>query len=259
MNFNSVSFLVHDTTNTLTVIAEENARLSTDAVEFYVDWFELDYWHGFKAVSGALEFSSNTEPEANGIVRYRVENLRTDEIDVYKIYNGSIAAKLENGRISRTSSRDFEITFEDVVTQPSSYFALDNRAYQSVTRIVRAKPATLRDPANQADYIVISHRNFIESIQPLVEFRRSQGHSVIVVDMTTCMNSSITASLARLPSNTFYATPIQVGNNRLLPMSYSLAMRITIIREQLSNSGDLPTNPLDFLPSMSQQSTDGHR
>ena len=181
--FQQRQFLVHDVTNTLTVIAEENARLSTDAVEFYVDWFELDYWHGFKAVSGALEFSSNTEPEANGIVRYRVENLRTDEIDVYKIYNGSIVAKLENGRISRTSSHDFEITFEDVVTQPSSYFALDNRAYQSVTRIVQAKPATLRDPANQADYIVISHRNFIESIQPLVEFRRSQGHSVIVVDI----------------------------------------------------------------------------
>ena len=181
--FQQRQFLVHHTVNTLTVIAEDEPRLSTDEAAFYVDWFELDYWHGFKAVSGALEFNSNIEPEPRGTVRFRVENLRTDEVDVYKIHNGSIDAKLVNGRISRTSSNNFQITFEDVVTQPSSYFALDNRAYLNVTRIVQAKPATLRDPANQADYIVISHKDFIESIQPLVEFRRSQGHSVIVVDI----------------------------------------------------------------------------
>ena len=181
--FQQRQFLVHDSTNTLTVIAEDNSRLSTDEVEFYVDWFELDYWHSFKALSGALEFNSTTEPESNGIVRYRVENLRTDDIDIYKIHNGSIDAKLVNGRISRTSSLDFQVTFEDVVTQPSSYFVLDNRAYLSATRIVPAKPEELRDPANQADYIVISHKDFIESIQPLVEFRRSQGYSVAVVDI----------------------------------------------------------------------------
>ncbi len=182
-DFQQRQFLVHDTTNTLTVIAEDDPRLSTVNVEFYVDWFELDYWHGFKALSGALEFNSNTEPESSGIVRYRVENLRTDEIDIYKIHDGSIQSKLVNGRISRTSNNDFQITFEDTVTRASSYFALDNRAYLSVTRIVQAKPETLRDPANQADYIVISHKDFIESIQPLVEFRRSQGNSVMVVDI----------------------------------------------------------------------------
>lgn len=181
--FQQRQFLVHDTTNVLTVIAEENLRLSSDDVEFYVDWFELDYWHSFKALSGALEFNSTTEPASNGTVQYRIENLRTDEIDVYKIHNGSIVSKLVNGRISRRSSQNFQITFEDVVTQPSSYFVLDNRGYQSVTRIVPAKPAILRAPANQADYIVISHKDFIDSIQPLVEFRRSQGYSVIVADI----------------------------------------------------------------------------
>ncbi len=181
--FQQRQFLVHDVTNTLTVTAESNPRLSSNEIEFYVDWFEVDYWHSFKALSGALEFNSTTEPESNGIVRYRVENLRTDEVDVYKIHNGSIVEKLVNGRISRGSDQDFEITFEDMVTQPSNYFVLDDRAYSNVIRIAPAKPATLRDPANQADYVVISHNDFIDSIQPLVEFRRSQGHSVIVVDV----------------------------------------------------------------------------
>ena len=176
-------FLVHDTTNVLTVIAEDRPRVSSDEVEFYVDWFEIDYWHRFKALSGALEFSSTTEPESNGIVQYRVENLRSNEVDVYKIHNGSIVAKLVNGRVNRRSSQNFQIMFEDVVTQPSRYFVLDNRAYHSVMRIVPAKPAALRDPANQADYIVISHKDFIDSIQPLAEFRRSQGHTVTVVDI----------------------------------------------------------------------------
>ena len=181
--FQQRQFLLHDATNELTVIAEDNARLSSDKAEFYVDWFEVDYWHGFKALSGALEFNSTTEPESNGIVRYRVDNLRASEVDVYKIDNGSIVAKLVNGRIDGSSSPNFRITFEDMVTQPLSYFVLDDRAYHSVTRIVPAKPPTLRDPANQADYIVISHKDFINSIQPLVKFRRSQGYSVIVVDI----------------------------------------------------------------------------
>ena len=181
--FEQRQLLHHDVTNQLTVVAENHPRLSSDATDFYVDWFELDYWHTFKALSGALEFNSTTEPESEGVVRYRVENLRAPEIDVYKIHNGSVVAKLVNGDIYQGSNPNFRITFENKVTQPSSYFVLDNRGYRHVTKIDMARPATLRAPANQADYIVISHKNFIDSIQPLVEFRRSQGLSVTVVDI----------------------------------------------------------------------------
>ncbi len=181
--FQQRQFLLHDVTNGLTVVAEADPRLSSDEVEFYVDWFELDYWHSFRAESGALEFNSNTEPASSGTVQYRVENLRTSEIDAYEVQDGSIVAKLVNGRIAGRSSPNFRITIEDAVTQPSSYVVLDNRAYLNVSRIVPGKPATLRDPANQADYIMISHKDFLDSLQPLVEFRRSQGYSVIVVDI----------------------------------------------------------------------------
>ncbi|MDE0301351.1 MAG: C25 family cysteine peptidase [Candidatus Poribacteria bacterium] len=180
--FDQRRFLVHHTTNELTVIADPNPRVSTDGIEFYLDWFEFDYWHSFKALSGSLEFNSITEPESNGIVQYRVENLRNSEVDVYKIRNGSIVEKMVNGRISQNANEDFQIVFEDVVTQPTSYIVLDSSAYENAS-IVPAKPQTLKNPANQADYIVISHRNFLESIQPLVEFRRSQGNSVIVADI----------------------------------------------------------------------------
>ena len=182
-DFQQRQLLFHDYRNHLSVIAEVNTRLSSDATDFYVDWFELDYWHTFNASSGALEFNSTTEPESVGIMRYRVKDLRSSEIDVFKIVNGSIVAKLVNGQIYGPSNSNFQITFQDDVTEPSNYIVLDNRAYLNVTRLVAAKPATLIDPANQADYIVISHKDFINSIQPLVEFRRSQGLSVVVVDI----------------------------------------------------------------------------
>ena len=182
-DFQQRQLLFHDYRNHLTVIAEVNTRLSSDATDFYVDWFELDYWHTFNASSGALEFNSTTEPESVGMMRYRVEDLRSSEIDVYKILNGSIVAKLVNGNIYGRSNSNFQITFQDDVTEPSNYFVLDNRAYRNVSKLVAAKPETLIDPANQADYIVISHKDFINSIKPLVEFRRSQGLSVIVVDI----------------------------------------------------------------------------
>ncbi len=176
-------FIHHDATNSTTIVAEDSHNPSPNTVVFYVDWFELDYWHAFKAISGRLEFNSKTEPKSSGIVQYRIENLRSREVDVYQVRNESIVAKLVNGTVQGEESPNFELTFEDIVTQPSSYFVLDKHAYRRVDQIVPSGPSTLRNPSNQADYIVITHEEFFDSIQPLVQFRRSQGFSVVVADV----------------------------------------------------------------------------
>ena len=215
--FQQRQFLVHDTVNQLTVIAEDNPRISSDEVEFYVDWFEVDYWHSFEALSGALEFNTITEPESNGIAHYRVENFRTDEIDVYKIQDGSIVAKLENGRISGRSSSNFRITFEDVVTQESRYFVLDNRAYHSVMRIVPAKPAALRDPCQSSRlHCNQPQRLSLIAYSLWAEFRRSQGHTVTIVDIDDVYDQFNYGVFQPVCNPHFLTLRIRrVGNNRL--------------------------------------------
>ena len=178
-------FIHRDTPNFLTIIAEDEP-LSTRSrdFDFYLDWFELDYWHAFEASGGRLEFNSDTEPRVHGTVQYRVKNLRRSAVDVYKLIGGSIVSKLVNGQVNQIGT-GHELTFEDNLTQPSSYFVVEKGRYPRPTRILSAQPFALRNPANQADYIIISHRDFIESVQPLVEFRQSQGLSLMVVDVET--------------------------------------------------------------------------
>ena len=168
--------------NILRIIAEDRNNTPAGEPDFYLDWFEIDYWHTFEASEGALVFNSETEPRKTGRVQYRVTNLHRSDVDVYQIQDSSIVAKLVNGRIERKDG-DFQLTFEDSITSPTSYFAVERGQYSQVDRITLAKPSVISNPANQADYIIISHRDFIDSIQPLAAFRRSQGLSVMVVDV----------------------------------------------------------------------------
>ena len=166
----------------LRIIAEDRNGTPAGEPDFYLDWFEIDYWHTFEASEGVLAFNSETEPRRIGRVRYRVTNFLHPEVDVYRIQDGSIVAKLANGRVERKAEK-FQLTFEDNVTSPIGYFVVERERYAQVDHIISAKPSVISNPANQADYIIISHRDFIDSIQSLAAFRRAQGLSVMVVDV----------------------------------------------------------------------------
>ena len=60
--------------NILRVIAEDRNGTPAGEPDFYLDWFEIDYWHTFEASEGALAFNSETEPRRTGRVQYRVTN-----------------------------------------------------------------------------------------------------------------------------------------------------------------------------------------
>ena len=166
----------------LRIIAEDRNGTPAGEPDFYLDWFEIDYWHTFEASEGVLAFNSETEPRRTGRLQYSVTNFLRPEIDVYRIQDGNIVAKLVNGRVERKEG-NFQLTFEDNVTSPISYIVVERERHAQVDHIASAKSSTISNPANQADYIIISHKDFIDGIQPLAAFRRSQGLSVMVVDV----------------------------------------------------------------------------
>ena len=175
-------FVRPEDTDVLRIIAEDRNGTSAGEPDFYLDWFEVDYWHTFEASEGVLAFNSETEPRRTGRVQYRVTNLHHPDVDVYRIHDGSIVAKLINGQVERKDG-NFQLTFEDNVTSPTGYFVVERERYVQVDHIAPAKPSAVSNPANQADYIIIAHSDFIDAIQPLAAFRRSQGLSVMIVDV----------------------------------------------------------------------------
>ena len=181
--FDQNAVLHHDSPNFLNILAGDNNHTPLSRVDFYLDWAELDYWHSFNADNGKLQFNSDTEPPTiGGATRFKIDGFSGKEIDLYRIRKGSIVAKLHNMWIDELEGK-YRVTFEDQVNQPTTYFATERISYSYIDQLIPAKTSDLKNPTNQADYIVISHSTFFDSIQPLVKYRESQGMEVKIVDI----------------------------------------------------------------------------
>ena len=168
--------------NFMRIEALDTNHTPAGSYDFYLDWYEFDYWRSFRAEANRLEFNTNTEPRNRGKVHYSVRNIFHETIDVYQIDENGITSRLTGGEVSRVGA-SHQILFEDTVNRYTRYFVISRSAYRSINALVPTPPTPLRNPANQADYVVITHPDFAESIQPLVEFRRSQGLTTMVVDI----------------------------------------------------------------------------
>lgn len=139
----------------------------------YIDWIKLTYVRQLVAQADRLLFSG----PGSGIWRYNIRSFTTDDIELYDITDPKRVTYVI-GEISQRSL-SLGITESGV------------RRYLAQTKALRLKPLSihvadtvdLRAATNQADYIVISHPDFLEAIQPLADYRARQGYRVKVVNV----------------------------------------------------------------------------
>ncbi len=70
----------------------------------------------------------------------------------------------------------------DGLNQDRSYVAVQASAVRSPSAIVADAPSAWHTYAG-ADYLIISHASFVAAVQPLADFRRSRGLSVVTVNV----------------------------------------------------------------------------
>ncbi|MBM3239303.1 hypothetical protein FJZ31_23670 [Candidatus Poribacteria bacterium] len=168
--------------NLLMINCEDNNSTPSNESDFMLDWYEVEYWRNFEAEQGVLAFSSDTEPPVSGNVRYYIKEFTDSDIDVYQITDTEIVARIINTGIRKEDSK-YTLVFEDNVIQPTRYYSAQSTSYMKVPKIAKDNPSNLRNPANKADYIIISHKDFINDIEPLAEHRRKEGLEVLIVDI----------------------------------------------------------------------------
>ena len=91
----------HNQVNFMRIDALDANKTPAGSSDFYLDWYELDYWRNFQANTNRLEFNTNTEPRNRGKVQYRVSNVFQEMIDVYQLDDNGITSKLTGGEVSR--------------------------------------------------------------------------------------------------------------------------------------------------------------
>ena len=156
-----------------------------------LNWIQIDYRRNFQAEGDVLPFAITPFPDEAGVVNPNFEvilkNFSTPDIEIYGIdgtrYVG-LAPIIDDQRSGtyRLPFRSTQIRSKNVDDTSIQYIALTRSQFRKPEILIDA-PSDLRSTHNAADYIIITHQNFLQDVQPLADFRSQQGLRTKVVDV----------------------------------------------------------------------------
>jgi len=142
-----------------------------------VNHFVLSYRRMFEAVSNTLRFR---QPSA-GAWQYTISNFSTDDLLGFDITDPSNVVRITSPTISGSGPYTFQ--FADDQLSAREYIVLATTQFKTPASITLDTLSDLKNTSNGADYIIITHRDFITDVQPLAAFRQAQGLRVKMVDV----------------------------------------------------------------------------
>jgi hypothetical protein len=160
--------LLQEGANTLQLTVPGDTGVDIDLVDF--DKYSLTYQSLFQAENGRLTFT------AAGDV-FNVTNLPSSNVVVYRMRNGGLI-RLENVNVQATGST-FTAKFAGTDKADTYLVTSSEAVYTPVLEAARLKV----DLNHPAQYLIISHPDFIAGLQPLVQARQAQGLTVSLVDV----------------------------------------------------------------------------
>ena len=156
-----------------------------------LNWIQVDYWRNFDAKSDVLPFAITPFPDETGAVNPNFEvilkNFSTPDVEIYGIdgirYVGlSTLVDEDSPGTYRIIFRSTQIRPKDAIDPAIQYIALTGNQFRK-PKISVDPSSDLRGIHNGADYIIITHTDFINDVQPLADFRSQQGLRAKVVDV----------------------------------------------------------------------------
>jgi hypothetical protein len=167
------SYLINGT-NTLTVKSLGDTGASVDTI--YFNWFDLTYKDTYVAESNLLKFKG----EGTGNYQMEVSGFTSSEIFLFDITD-TVEPQQVTGTTTTKVSSTYTLNFENTITGSKEYMAVTSGGTQTPTLIEADVSSSLKSASNGADYIIITHEDFYNAIQPLATYRASQGKRVMVV------------------------------------------------------------------------------
>jgi len=137
------------------------------------DYVRLTYPHLFRADNDALRFTlDGSQPVLVG--GFSGPNIRLLDITDPNAVQEYLVP-------SQAQGTSYGITFQ--VSGPRTLLARTDQQFERVASIAMNQPSTWHQLDPGANLVIISHRNFLPSLQPLQASRQSQGWLVAVVDV----------------------------------------------------------------------------
>ncbi|MEW6380294.1 MAG: C25 family cysteine peptidase [bacterium] len=179
------STLLQEGSNTLTIKAPGDTGAAIDTI--LVNWIELDYPRPFIAHNHQLLFTAQGGQGA-GRCNFDVQGFMEKEISVFNVTDPENVLKIRPASIETEGGSTYRIKFSDEFSGSRRYAALSTQAEKVPLSLESpaARPGEeddLRSSDNGADYLIITHPDFRDSILPLADYRKAQGLRVKIVDI----------------------------------------------------------------------------
>jgi hypothetical protein len=157
---------LHEGANSLQLTMAGDMGVAYDLV--YLDKFNIAYQRAFQATNGALTFIAAGDA-------FNITNLPNANVSVYRMNDAGLT-RIENVSVN-ASGTTFTAAFAGS-SKPATYI-ISAAALTPILEATRLK-ADLNSPAQ---YLIISHPDFINGLQPLIQARQAQGLTVSVVNV----------------------------------------------------------------------------
>lgn len=160
------SGLLHEGDNSVTL-----ERTNGDSDISMVDYLRVTYAHTYQADNDYLQFTVNGSAVISGFSNAAIKLLDITNPNSVSLYTPHSESAADGYRFTVTTS------------QARTFLAITDQKARPLAAITRNQPSNWWMSTNRADFIIITHRNFVSSVEPLALLRRSQGLSVAVVDV----------------------------------------------------------------------------
>lgn len=143
--------------------------------QIWFNWFRVTYRRRFDAHPGFLAAPVKAAPEGH---RITVEGFGHPEVVLLDAANGVLLT----GAAVTAADTSFQATFEDAPASPPLYVAADSLSLREPEGVPDT-PSDWRSGTHGADYVILSHPEFLDAAHRLAGHRRGHGLRVAVVSI----------------------------------------------------------------------------
>ncbi len=150
---------------------------------FYFNWVEISYRRSLRAIQDQIDF----QIQPSGDCQIIVTNFTSQNIRVWDITNPQSISEITNLSITPQGST-YTLAFNDAVNQVKAYYAFCSSQTQKPKRIAFWESTNLQNPNHAANYVIITAKEFLSTVEPLAQFHQNQGNLVKVIDVEDLYN-----------------------------------------------------------------------
>lgn len=167
-----------DGSNVLTVTVLNDQGQPFD--DLYANHYDLRYRRRYVAQADQLLFTS----DVTATLTFRLSGFTNPDLLLYDVSEPRLPRRLTGFEVGVGGANNRTLTAQLQASPARSFLALAAGRVRQPKQIVAPLPSSVRSPANAADWIVISHADFLAEAQRLASYRASHdGLRSAVVDV----------------------------------------------------------------------------